>query len=492
MSHPHFSDFDFSSIRDKNAHDFSVFAPGINIAEVVGKRPSQQDTIFVAKVKNAEACRNPKAFYETTIAGIVDRHKACVNGTTLCSAMVTPPSEEEAKAGKTFPKITVANLGDSRAAIIAKMRNGRYVSIILTEDHDLNVLRVSDHVLRRGGEIAPLPEDPARTPRVVYHSASGETHPTLNMGAAIGDCGALGTSGNHVLMTTPDIFDYDLNAFPLLVASPDGSISEVLPKDEILELDLIISCDGLYDIDGFRKLAADFKAFKMDCGIAFYPDKVAGAEGLSEIKKGFDEEHAAGEVSLAAALLDFSSSEGSSDNISVACLSLVSDGKNKITEPVMVTVCDGHGGEEAGRFSGIISSNSSGGEISASVAAKIYLAAEAEHIAGLEMPRGHFHAFLVAAGVKIPVLDVMEKEGRDETPPFSIGGGGGGYGEDGDSPIFTIPAGVVRRGRSQRFWDEEEAKAAGFVSPPPLPEVPASSTAEAGAEAVVVRETELG
>lgn len=481
MSHPAFPDFDFSSITNKNANDFSVAVLGISVAETIGERDSQQDTIFVAKVKNEEACANPKTFFEGTIAEIVNRHKTCVSGTTLCSAIVTPSSEEDSKTGKTFPKITIANLGDSRAAIVAKMRDGRYISIILTEDHDLNVPRIRGHVERSGGRLAHLPEDPSKTPRVVYHSAAG-SHPTLNMGAAIGDCDALGAGGRHVLMTVPDIFEYDLNAFPFVTISPDGSVAEVLSKDQILELDLIISCDGLYDIDGSRKLAADFKACKMDREIAFPADKVRGAEGLSEIKKTFDEE-SAGEFSLAAVLQDFAMSEGSRDNISIACVSLVSAGENQIAEPLMATVCDGHGNKSIGEVVGVVSPDSSGEEVSASVAAAIYLAAEAEHIAGLEVPRGHFHAFLTEAGVKIPTSNCVTRAVFETPSPFAnvgAGGGSGGGGEGADSPLVVRADGApLQRARGKKFLNEEEAKCFGFTSPAPSPEVPTASAAEA-------------
>lgn len=433
MSRPVFPDFDFSSTPDKNAHDFSVSVDGISVAETIGERDSQQDTIFVAKVKNEGARLNPKAFYEREVAATVDRHRACTSGTTLCSAIVTPPSEEDVKADRTFPKITVANLGDSRAAIVAKTKDGRYISIILTEDHDLNVPRIRDHVERSGGSVAPIPEDPAKTPRVVYHSPSG-AYPTLNMGAAIGDCGALGADGRHVLMTAPDIFEYDLNAFPFVTVDPDGNRVEVLPKDKIQELDLIISCDGLYDVEGSRKLSADFKAQKMDRGIAFCQDKVEGAEGLSEIKKGFDEE-STGEFSFAAALQDFALSEGSRDNISIACVNLVSAGENRITEALMMTVCDGHGRTEFKKTAGNIAPNFTGEEVSASVASMMYLAAEAEHIPGLEMPQGHFHDFLAtASSAEIGV---------------GVGGGGGG---GADSPPVIRAGGGGRRERFKGFW----------------------------------------
>ncbi len=506
MSHPAFSDFDFGSVPDKNAHDFSVSVPGISVAETIGERDSQQDTIFVATVRNEEARLNPKTFFERTIAATVGRHKTCVNGTTLCSAIVTPPSEEDLKVGKIFPKITVANLGDSRAAIVAKMIDGRYVSIILTEDHDLDVPRIRRHVEGSGGKIGHLPEDFTRTPRVVYHSAAG-AHPTLNMGAAIGDRGALGKNRkSHVLMTTPDIFEYDLNTFSFVIVDERGVKKEVLKKDEILELDLIISCDGLYDIAGSRKFAADFKAYQTDRGIAFCPDKVGGAEGLSEIKKAFDKESAE-EFSLATALQDFATSEGSTDNISVACVNLVSAGKNQIAESVMATICDGHGEKSAGEVVGVIYSDSSGEEVPASVASMLYLAAEAEHIAGLETPRGHFHAFLAEAGIEIPVSDYVAKR-EFETPPFAdagVGGGGsggGGGGKGADSPLV-----VEKRDRSKRFLDEEEARDVGCLVPPlppalgaraagylvpPLPSAPSSSAAPFAVDTLVAQVIELG
>lgn len=455
----------------KYQKDFIVSIDGISIAETVGERASQQDAIFVANVGNREACADPKGFFERKISEIVDRHKACESGTTLCSAIVTPPSEEDLKAGKTFPKITIANLGDSRAAIIAKTKDGRYISIILTEDHDLRVPRIVSHVESLGGKIAAIPEDPAGMPRVVYHHPIDPPHPTLNMGAAIGDCHALGVDGRHVLMTKPDIFEYDLNSFPFVVMLPDGYRQEVLPKDQIQEFDLIVSCDGLYDVSGLRKLAADFRVHKTDVGIAFLNDNAERTKGLSEIKKAFDEERGGedgGKISLAKALQDLALSECSSDNISIACVSIVSEGKSQITEPLMTTVCDGHGATKSKETVDPISAASTGEEVSASVASMIYLAAKAEHIAGLEMPRNCFHAFLEKYAVATISTD-QEGAAAAESPPFAVGGGGGGGGVVGG-----------RRERGGAFCGEEEARAAGWLPVPPSP-------VAAAAEATAVR-----
>ncbi len=456
MSRSVFSDF--GSVPDKNAHDFSVSVDGISVAETIGKRDSQQDTIFVAKVRNKEACATPKAFYERVVEEAVHRHKDCENGTTLCSAIVTPPSEEDLKAGKTFPKITIANLGDSRAAIVAKTKDGRYISIILTEDHDLKVPRVRKHFDDCGGEIG-FSSESSRTPRAVCRSAAKPI--LLGMGAAIGDCNARGTDGCHALMTEPDIWEYDLNAFPFVVVLPGGYRQEVLPRDQIQELDLIVSCDGLYDVSGLRKLAADFRVCKNDAGTAFFNDNSEKTEGLSEIKRAFDDEHgeeSGSKISFAAALQDLALSELSNDNISIACVNLVSGGKNRITEPLMTTVCDGHGGKEVGRAADSIFSDFSGGEISASVAAMLYRAAEAEHVPGLEMPSGYFHNFLAEAGVVIPALNVVAKEKDEREPSYSVGGGGAGGGSS---------TAAAQRERGVRFSSAEEAEAAGLPVPPP-------------------------
>jgi serine/threonine protein phosphatase PrpC len=471
---------------DKHEKDFIVSIDGISIAETVGERASQQDAIFVANVGNREACADPKGFFERKISEIVDRHKACESGTTLCSAIVTAPSEEDLKAGKTFPKITIANLGDSRAAIIAKTKDGRYISIILTEDHDLRVPRIVSHVESLGGKLAAIPEDPAGTQRVVYHHHPiNPPYPTLNMGAAIGDCHALGVDGRHVLMTRPDIFEYDLNSFPFVVVLPDGYRQEVLPKDQIQELDLIVSCDGLYDVSGLRKLAADFRVHKTDVGIAFLNDNAERTEGLSEIKKAFDEERGGedgGKISFAEALQDLALSECSSDNISIACVSIVSEGKSQITEPLMTTVCDGHGATKSKETVDPISAASTGEEVSASVASMIYLAAKAEHIAGLEMPRNCFHAFLEKDAVA--TISTLDQGGAAaaESPPFAVGGGGGGGGVGGD-----------RRGRERggTICDEEEAGAAGWLPVPPSPALAAAPSADVASATVEVMAVQM-
>lgn len=68
------------------------------------------------------------------------------SGSTACISIVT--TTEDSKVG-----ITIANLGNSGAAIVIKKKDGTLLRIKLTEDHNPNNPRVKSEIEKKGGKI---------------------------------------------------------------------------------------------------------------------------------------------------------------------------------------------------------------------------------------------------------------------------------------------------------------------------------------------------
>ena len=359
-------------------NDYSASGEGIEICEVQGKRNEQQDTIFVAKLGSKRAIRSPSKFLSKAIKKIVERHQNCPAGSTICSAIINPAGEEYLQEGKFLPKVTLANLGDSRAAMIFRFRNGeniRHVSLILTEDHSLDVERVRKQVEDNGGEIVT---NSSGSLRVV----NNESCPSLNMGAALGNCNLKSNqAGISPLMNKPDLFTYDVNTM----------VNHFMSPNEVVEAaDLILACDGLYDLllpaaEKFQvaTLAADYQA-KITGETLTFHEVVVGDEmpHLSKLAQDFYNRGSQG--SFAAELVDTALKFNSSDNISVARIKLM-----EIKNDLIATVCDGH-------VVGTQGTMSDGKSVSASAAAELYIAAKAVAIVGLQeqIPQEMFHQVL--------------------------------------------------------------------------------------------------
>jgi len=326
----------------------------VQIAEIQGKRPSQQDVIFVGLVGNEELKSDPKNFLKAKLTQISEDHKHHFNGTTACAAVAVPVEKDGART----VKITTANMGDSRAFILIVVKKpGGEISCrqkLLTQDHTAEYYK--NHIESHGGVI-------------VNGRING-----LAMGSSIGDyrVGMVVKEGSvqDCCVRAPEIKEFYLADF-----CKEG--------EELLSAEMLVTCDGFWE-----KSKLDFVM----------------RHKLESLKN-------PNERNLTKAMVDSAFDQGSTDNISAS--KLVIFGKKSQVEygasaessavgvidygaPVMMAVFDGHGDGELS-ITGDDSSASvavekatlcdicDGAIVSASVAADLFIAADIKQFEGVEI-----------------------------------------------------------------------------------------------------------
>ena len=317
----------FSWPEDKE-QDFGFYAAdsagkGIVIAEDVGGRDEQQDAAFVGIVTDQVAIDNPVDFFTTTVQQIVEANKGQQNGTTFCSVIAQKTADSK------DVKFTTANLGDSRVFVVVRNKvTGAARAIALTEDHAPALKRVKDHVQENGGS-------------VLFNRVNG----ILAVGASVGDFGVRGEDAQNPLLTTPDVWSSSLSTF----------LSEEELDSENTEVVLFASCDGLFE----KSIKVDQKTTLTDNGIALKDEdnakyNAAVMFGTNMQPKKSVADHAR-EVpvgqNLADHLVEAAKIGRSTDNISVVAIPIFSGGKVAIDQPMIATVCDGHGTTYRGKKS---------------------------------------------------------------------------------------------------------------------------------------------
>ncbi|MES2961320.1 MAG: hypothetical protein V4694_02940 [Pseudomonadota bacterium] len=321
----------------------------ITIAETIGRRPHQQDAIFVGEVQGL-AKKNPAEFFRRELPAIIDDHKSCRSGSTLSSAITTKNADGSID-------ITTANLGDSRAAVTLKYKTADskfgYRSILLTEDHKSTLAGVNAPGKRVGG---------------------------------LGD-NSVNSGADDRLLRTPDIWNFNSNDF--------------LEPGEILEdLDLIVSCDGLWDRDSANGdiMSTDAEFVLQDDKLTLKQNPTKNTSHLTDLRKTFDglTDKSPYRNNFAFYLQKQAITNGSTDNISASDCTLVKGSKVVIPadKAVMLTVCDGRGGEPDPNYedlkgdmanNNLVKTANDGALVAASVAARLANAAQIKEIAGLEI-----------------------------------------------------------------------------------------------------------
>lgn len=294
----------------------------INIAETQGYRPSMQDAILAGYARDRKALENPEDFLEETLGEISAALKDCRHGSTACGAIARKTAADNLE-------ITLANLGDSRATLIIRHKNGDYEAISLTEDHSLESPRIRAFVTSHGGTI---------------NEVDGVLRlNNLNMGGALGDC-EIGPG----LLRGADILHYQLKDFLRAGETMDD-----------IQADLVLACDGLFDLGDKKDSMGYTRGLEMkhvSGGIVTdFPAGKAGFEAdgipfhMARLKYLFDRltpVDAKRFDSFAQYLVYVALTHGaSSDNISVVHVPLVDDGDILLHEekPVIAAVFDGHG-----------------------------------------------------------------------------------------------------------------------------------------------------
>lgn len=376
--------------------DFSCATPDkkISISEKTGLRPSQQDAIFVAHVGDEFAKADPALFLQNAAQQSVAKHQHCFWGTTACSVFVSPP-----KAGRKFPKLTVSNLGDSRAALVAKIKklDGEisHISVLLTQDHGLDVERIRAHVVANGGTII----ETSTCPRLA--SPFMEAGNGLNMGASIGDRMSSNKDGTNPLMTDPDIIHYEIETI-------FGDLTEFIES-----IDVVVACDGLSDLHdphcGEFSMLYDYRFLLEDgsvvCEFGAHADE--DEVHLSVLAAEYEAKgHPQG---FAGFLADRALKEGSRDNVSVAAMRIFDAKTNQVSKDTILAVFDGHGtGDAALPENRVVMEDADGSIVAACVAADFYEFFGCQKIPGLEMPKRIFDEILNPTPSPSPVEAVYE------------------------------------------------------------------------------------
>ena len=118
---------------DANLKEFQFSA-----AEIQGTRKRQEDSVGLANLKIA----NPQEYFLNLCYKLVEQNSQYAHGATAAMYYFNPQTGE----------ITIANIGDSRVYLTIKF-GSNYSTILLTEDHNLELPRVKKYVTSNGGEI---------------------------------------------------------------------------------------------------------------------------------------------------------------------------------------------------------------------------------------------------------------------------------------------------------------------------------------------------
>lgn len=141
---------DYLSILEAKNKEKGVFSKlgtskqiKFSAAEIKGsRRPTQEDEMGLAVVE----IENPEDYFSREYEKMVEKNKDKTSGTTAAMYYLDP--EERT--------ITTANLGDSRVYLTIKdnsKNSAKYTTILLTQDQDLSLSRVKEHIENCGGYV---------------------------------------------------------------------------------------------------------------------------------------------------------------------------------------------------------------------------------------------------------------------------------------------------------------------------------------------------
>jgi serine/threonine protein phosphatase PrpC len=363
-----------------------------SVAETIGNKPDrtagiQQDAAYIAYVRNKEAIENPEVFFKKVVQEAQKKNATQRSGCTFSAALIHRDSDEV--------KITTANLGDSRTAIVFRGTTGDF-SLILTQDHDFESTRHRPSDERMAAAVAEF----VQNGKYLMVNKGKPNCCALAMSGAVGD----GLFGD-LLAREPEVWQYKLSDLVSYGASQGIG--------EVCDVHLINSCDGLYEgpISAAQTCVEEngiksFKAVPSQFTGLFGPTQRVMMHDLvrqhDEYLAGFDSgEFHLRPVTLARYLTEEAMKHGSTDNISVNVVTLMQDKKIVCgTKPILASVCDGHGLIVFDRSKGVWTINkqpcqpgyepnpkteADGSAISSATAAMLFVMAQAEEIPGLEI-----------------------------------------------------------------------------------------------------------
>jgi serine/threonine protein phosphatase PrpC len=282
----------------------------IYYSETIGARSDQEDSFIIGEAKvDWPSSRAPHLMEEKFNKLGANIRAYCLKkkegaGST---ALLTHYSTDQ--------KLTIGNLGDSRAVLFIKKRDGSIDWIRLTNDQEPEDILEEARIVKNGGFVE-------------FYGLLFRVNGNLAVGRSFGDLGEKGTkphghldtvrhdsSGNVIPLTNgkqlisykPDIYQYDIKA----ILDARGGKGE--------EAFLLNSCDGLYD---------------------------HGKGNETTYAKALEEWFKKGDVrtkwsnNIAEYLRDYAIALGSTDNVTV-CVSNITNAPKK---SVFNGVFDGHGG----------------------------------------------------------------------------------------------------------------------------------------------------
>ncbi len=265
-------------------------------SETIGRRGSQEDAFVIGAAKKGGDWENPSrvpALLQRQFREMGERiRNYCIgkNEESGSTAVATHYSTDR--------KLTIANLGDSRAVLFIRQGDGNVRWVRLTNDQEpLDVLEKS-RIEGIGGHVS--------IQNKVQNDEMKSDGPQYGLMAArsFGDIGIANDGAKKLISYEPDIYQYDI---PAMLETEEQAF-------------LMTSCDGMYD-HGKGNEATYAAALKT------WFDK-------ADVRKKWQD-------NMAEYLRDYAIALGSTDNVTVC----ISDITQAPAEPVITAVFDGHGGQ---------------------------------------------------------------------------------------------------------------------------------------------------
>ncbi len=280
-------------------------------SEAIGNRFSQEDSFIIGEGKNNWPSAEAPHLMEKAFNELGEKiRKYCSNKKSEAgsTALLTHYSTDQ--------KLTIANLGDSRAVLFIKKSDGSFDWIRLTNDQEPDDILEKARIEKNGGSVSDAKNNDFPRVKNIYDQ------PSLSVARSFGDTkfeGVLEGTGNDgytyfstnnkkLISYKPDIYQYDIRK----ILAEQGEGAEVF---------LLNSCDGLYD---YGK-----------------GNETTYAEALKNWSNNENDLQEKWGCNIAEYLRDYALALGSKDNITV-CFSNITEAPSK---SVFNGVFDGHDGK---------------------------------------------------------------------------------------------------------------------------------------------------
>lgn len=293
-------------------------------AQIIGGKDHQEDSSIVIEAKNYSMTLEDGSVADDLICemsqiilmdALLEIQKTTDvshlgSGSTFCAAVLDSKKE----------KVTIVNLGDSRAILLVRDSvTGKHITISLSEDHNISSPRVKREVARN----------------ITVSGAAGRGLEDDNIDM-IGPSDLVGYIGKDTVIsnkkTIPDVKTFNINeVINKALASTEGYV-----EGRYIPVNIMVTSDGILE-----RLKSDYNiiyetgedGIELNGGYNFVEDRSAN-KSISQI---YDENR----VINAAKILQIAKIMGARDNMSAIILSC---DKTIAARNLAGIVCDGHGG----------------------------------------------------------------------------------------------------------------------------------------------------